>query len=197
MEVLRGAWVGIVCLYHISQSAQSHMEKEGISLLFTGKNNLFSLGFQRMQKQKGTRKAWRQNGLTLSNVLKPEKGLVGELAQMEQVVGELDQELAQRQALQAVIEQCEKALKLLKPNSSEGDLGIRLKDSQSDEYPDVGIGAYIISTSDDPTRVGRNLSAHQNASVGSLIRKAGSIFISQHVEHELSASLIRLSIDAF
>lgn len=53
---------------------------------------------------------------------------------------EHDQTLAQRQALEAAIEQCQKALKLLKPNGSQGDPDGQFSlchDSENDELYDL------------------------------------------------------------
>lgn len=51
--------------------------------------------------------------------------------------GEQDQTLAQRQALEAAIEQCQKALKLLKPNGSQGDSDSQYSGSHDSEIDEM------------------------------------------------------------
>lgn len=51
--------------------------------------------------------------------------------------GEQDQTLAQRQALEAAIEQCQKALKLLKPNASQGDSDSQYSGSHDSEIDEM------------------------------------------------------------
>lgn len=61
--------------------------------------------------------------------------------------GEQDQTLAQRQALEAAIEQCQKALKLLKPNGSQGDSDSQYSGSHDSEIDEVRVNRdYIVES---------------------------------------------------